>query len=102
MAARTLAMEVILYASGRRQLAEALRTAGIRRGTEASAVVLLGSADVDGLIADLGWTREDRTLSPEGKSLEALGIEPHEAATLAPERQADLALERVALVDLVK
>ena len=102
MAARTVAMEALRYLSGQRQVAEAIRVAGIRRGTSAVAVVVFGDAGMTDLLALLRWSRDDSVLNPEGKSLQAIGISQAESETLPPDRRADLAIERVALLDVEK
>lgn len=102
MATRSLSMEALLYLSGRRQVADAIETAGLRAGTQAAAVLVFGVAPVEDLVAHLGWTRDDSVLAPEGKSLRALGLARAAEGTVPQDRVADLALERTALVDLDK
>jgi len=102
MAARTVAMEALRYLSGQRQVAEAIRVAGIRRGTSAVAVVVFGETGMTDLLALLGWSRDDSVLNSEGKSLQAIGITQVESETVPPDRRADLALEKVALLDAEK
>ncbi len=102
MATRSLSMEALLYLSGRRQVADAIRVAGLRRGAKAVAVLVFGNAPVEELIHHLGWTRDDDVLAPSGKDLSVLGIGGPERATLPSARIVDLALERTALVDLTK
>ncbi len=102
MATRSLSMEALLYLAGKRQVADAIGAAGLRTGTKAAAVLVFGDAPPDDLIAHLGWTRDDEVLSASGKDLRALGIRPSERATVPREQAADLALERTALVDVLK
>ncbi len=102
MVTRSVSMEALLYLSGCRQVADAIEAAGLREGTSAAAVVVFGDAPVDDLVAHLGWTRDDSVLGSEGKPLRALGITKEAEGTMPPERAADLALERTALVDLEK
>lgn len=102
MATRSLSMEALLYLSGRRQVADAIRAAGLRSGTRAAAVLVFGDAPVEDLVAHMGWSRDDSILAPEGKSLAALGLDAPAQATVPQDRIADLALERTALVDLEK
>jgi len=102
MATRSLSMEILLYLSGKRQVSEALSTAGVREDTTSIAVVLLGNDSLEDLLGTLGWARDDAVLDPRGKSLRALGIRQREERTVPPPVRTDLALERVALVDLLK
>lgn len=102
MTSRSLAMETLLYLSGRRQVADAIRGAGLRPGTTTLAVALLGTGDIDDLLRTMGWTRDDDVLRAEGKSLRLLGVDRAEQSTVSPESAQELALERTALVDIWK
>lgn len=102
MTARSLAMEALLYLSAKRQVTDAIRVAGIRQGTQAVALAILGEALPDGLLRELGWSRDDAVLEPEGKDPGALGISEAEKGTVPRDRWADLVLERVALLDVFK
>ncbi len=102
MATRSLSMEALLYLAGKRQVADAIEASGLRTATKAAAVLVFGDAPADDLIAHLGWTRDDGVLSAAGKDLRAMGIRPSEQATVPRERATDLALERTALVDVMK
>ncbi|HEY7587795.1 MAG TPA: KEOPS complex subunit Cgi121 [Thermoplasmata archaeon] len=101
MTSRTLPNEVLRYLAAQRQVANALRVGGLRKGTEAVAVAILGPGSVDELIAHLGWERDDAVLAPEGKSLRVLGISRTEERTVTGSRKVDLALEKVALLDVL-
>jgi KEOPS complex subunit Cgi121 len=102
MVARSLAMESLLYLSGQRQVADAIRLAGIRPDSRDVAIVLFGSADIDGLVGTMGWVRDDGVLDAEGKSVGVLGISSTEEATVPPGRRRDLALERTAILDVLR
>ena len=102
MATRSVSMEALLYLAAQRQVADAIRIAGIKDGTEAVALILFGAASVDDLVAMLGWARDDAVLEPDKKSLRILGLSRTAERTVAPERATELALEKPALVDLDK
>jgi len=102
MAARSVSMEALRYLSGQRQVADAIRTAGIGSGTKGVAIAVFGDSRLDDLIALIGWSRDDAVLEPKGKSLRAIGISEAESATLPSSARPDLALEKVALLDLEK
>ncbi len=102
MATRSVSMEALLYLTGERQVADAIRVAGIRNGTTTIAVGLFGAAPVEELIARLGWSRDDAVLDAMGKDLSSLGIRDVERGTVPQDRVLDLALERTALLDVVK
>jgi KEOPS complex subunit Cgi121 len=103
--AKTLATELILYASGDRQISVAIEKMGIKDGSKRVAIAILDEiedARMSELLEKLGLKRDDDVLLPEGKSLEAFGISENELAAVPEERRRDLVLEKVALVDLIK
>jgi len=102
MAARSVSMEALRYLSGQRQVADAIRTAGIRPGASGVAIAVFGNQRLDDIVALVGWSRDDAVLDPKGKSLMTLGISEAESRTLPPSQRPDLALEKVALLDLEK
>lgn len=102
MTTRSVSMEALLYLAAQRQVADAIRIAGIKEGTEAEALIVFGEASVDDLITMLAWARDDAVLEAEKKSLRILGVTRAAERTVPPERVADLALEKTALVDLDK
>ena len=102
MSSRSLAMETLLYASSQRQVQDAIRAVGLRRDTTTVGIVLFGYANVDEFLRDMGWSRDDDVLNAAGKDLEAFGISRREAETVATTHRADLALEKVALLDVQK
>lgn len=102
MTLRSVSMEALLYLSGQRQVADAIRIAGLKDGTDTIAVLVFGEAMPDELLSSLGWSRDDTVLNPGGKDLRALGVGIAELGTIPEDRIADLALERTALVDVAK
>ena len=101
-ASRSLAMEVLLYMSGERQISTAIEKMGIKDGTREFCIVLLGEADIEGLIQHLGVKKDDSVLEGDISKLRAFGISQREMDTLPEENVFDLVLERVAMVDLMK
>lgn len=99
---RTLATEVLLYASGERQISESIEKMGIKDGTTEYCIVLMGEADIEGLIQHLGLKEDDSVLEGDISKLRAFGISQKEMDTLPEENVFDLVLERVAMVDLLK
>lgn len=102
MSARGLAMETLLYLSGRRQVSDALEVAGIRAGTRAVAVVTFGDTLAPDLVEAMGWTSDPRVLEATGKDPALLRLGSAELGTIEKERWMELALERVALLDVEK
>ncbi len=102
MTMRSLSMEALLYLAGQRQVADAIRVAGLKDGTQAVAVLIFGPASPEELLSRLGWSRDDAVLDAHGKDLRRLGIAAAERKTVPEDRATDLALERTALVDVAK
>ena len=102
MATRSVSMESLLYLAAQRQVADAIKLAGIKESTTTIALVVFGSAAVDDLILRLHWSRDDSVLSEQGKDLRVLGVRNAERGTVPEERITDLALERTALLDVQK
>lgn len=102
MSSRSVSMESLRYLAGQRQIADAIRTAGIRAGVSEIAIVLFGELRLDDLVSMLGWKRDDRILGPGRKPLETFGISKVESETLPAPQRLDLVLEKVALLDIDK
>jgi len=103
-ASNTLAMEVILYASGERQISKAKRKMGLHQGTEKVAVVILGpeEADAETVLEALGLRRDDSLLDCSTAKGLAFGLDPVEISTVGEEMLPDLVLEKVAFVEILK
>ena len=96
----SIAMETLLYASGERQLGSAIKKMAAG-GSDQELVVakLTGS----GFGPEPGWTElqaVDEDVSVE--RLTRFGLSPEELGTVRKGRPADLVLERVAAVDILK
>ncbi len=102
MTTKSLAMETLVYLTGQRQVADAIRAAGLRKGTTGVAIVVFGFESPENFIREHGWTRADDILSAEGKPLPEIGVTAAEEKTVPNERRHDLALEKTALVDVMK
>ena len=100
--ARSLAVEFVVYASGERQIADALAKMGVRDDTTQFAVVVFGGEDPADVLRSLSLTRDHAVLESSPAKLRAFGLTDAELTSVPPERAADLVLERVALVDLLK
>jgi KEOPS complex subunit Cgi121 len=102
---KTLAVEVLLYASGKRQISQAIKFMGLKDGIkEIGAIVITGHgkkipADLPGL---LELEHDDKVLEGTDDVLEAFGIGPQARKGIPKDRWGDLVLEKVALLDLEK
>jgi KEOPS complex subunit Cgi121 len=106
--ARTLWVEWVLCAAGVRQVDVAFKRVGIRPGTRVFAILLLSDEEEEAVteevsqafLGSLDLERDDRVLDCSEDALGRLGIGDAELAAVPRESWADLALERVALLDL--
>lgn len=102
MTTRSVSMEALLYLAGRRQIADAIGVAGIRTGTRGIAVAVFGDTLAADFIEAMRWTTDPQVLEAAGKDITILGVSDQEARTVDTARRTELALERVALVDVEK
>ncbi len=103
MRSGSLPVEMLLYASGRRQIKEAMAVMGLTPQTERVAAVLVGpgaAAAAPHLLKALGFAPlPEKEAAGGAGALDRLGVSARGAT---PGRLADLALEQVALLDIEK
>src|SRR5437867_12316622 len=97
-----MSVATLLYLSVRRQRVDSIRDSCLRNGTSTIGLAVWNAERPEDLLKALGWSRDDGVLEPAGKSLELLGITKKEEGTVVETRRADLALEKVALLDIEK
>jgi len=108
----SLVMEILLYASGERQLKLAISKMGIKAGKVNVAFVLIDDIkDTKGKISDqltdelielLSLKRDDEVLDGNEGTLRKFGISKNEIKTVTKAKYGDLILEKVAMVDIIK
>lgn len=95
----SMAMETLLYASGERQLSSAIRKMSAGDATDRLVLAVLRGAFEPGE----GWSRlPDRQTRVDRTMLLRFGVSEAEMATVDEGMLADLVLERVAAVDVIK
>jgi len=97
----SLSLETILYASGERQISRALSKMGVTEGAEGVALVIFDAAPKE-VIGSLGMRRDDELLECTVHKLLAYGISKEEMKSVPGDLRADLVLERVAFVEMLK
>ncbi|OPY32492.1 MAG: Kinase binding protein CGI-121 [Methanomassiliicoccales archaeon PtaU1.Bin124] len=97
-----LAMEIMLYASGEKQLAKARERMGPKKGTERLALVCLVKPLTDEDLGSLGLKRDDSVLEFSIGKAKAMGVSEEEIASMPEHLAPDLVLERVAFVETLK
>jgi KEOPS complex subunit Cgi121 len=99
---QSLAMEILIYASGEPQIANAIKKVGVKDGGERVVLVADNKVDVKGLIGHLKMERDDEVVKFSEEKLKIFGIEESEISAVPEEKKKDLVLERVAMVDVRK
>ncbi len=99
-ASRTL--EIMLYASGERQLASAIEKVGLKDTTERVAVVVPEERLLGEVFDGLNLARRDSVLDADIDKVRKFGVSEESIQSVSIERAVDLVLERVALVDILK
>lgn len=100
--ARDRMVEVLLYASGERQISTALEKMGLRAGSSRLVLLVTEKAGIEGLLDGLGLQRDDALVTGRVEMLPAFGIGEDEMKTVPEEKVFDLVLERVALVETLR
>ncbi|UCF12362.1 MAG: hypothetical protein JSW06_10050 [Thermoplasmatales archaeon] len=107
----SLAMEILLYASGERQIQRAIQKVGIKKGNVNIALVFVDEFQENGKVSDtivgkilenFKLTREDKVLEGDIKTLRKFGITKQELMTVPKNKHRNLILEKVAMVDVIK
>jgi KEOPS complex subunit Cgi121 len=102
----SLEMEILLYASGERQLKLAIPKMGIKKGKTNVAFVFLGKKTnkkiVDGFINTFSLLRDDKVLEGDINTLRKFGFKENEIKTVSESKYGNLILEKVAMVDIIK
>jgi len=112
---KSLAMEILLYASGERQIKNAIKKMGVKDDCTSFAFIIvdelsnikdakgkISAREIDVLLRQLGLTRDDNVLKGDKKVLERFGISRDELDTVEEKRYEKLILEKVAMVDILK
>ncbi len=109
----SLAMEILLYASGERQIQRAIQKVGIKKGKINIALVFADEVqkEENGKVSDtivgkileaLNLIRDDKVLEGDIDTLRKFGITPQELMTIPKNKHGNIILEKVAMVDVIK
>ena len=101
-ASATLSMETMLFASGERQISKAKEKMGVKNGMRHFALVLFDCDDPSEVLRRLKMIKDDLLLLPSREKAMAFGIESGELGSVPDWQAADLVLERVAFVEILK
>ncbi len=107
----SLAMEILLYASGERQLKHAIKKMGIKNNTKNFAFIMMNKINnniklsnklINELIEFLSLKRCDDVLNSDKNKLKKFGIENNLLKTITKDDYENLVIEKVALIDIIK
>ena len=107
----SLAMEILLYASGERQIQRAIQKVGIKKGNVNIALVFVDEVQENGKVSDtivgkileaLNLIRDDKVLEGDIDTLRKFGITQQELMTVPKNKHGNIILEKVAMVDVIK
>jgi KEOPS complex subunit Cgi121 len=112
-ATNSLALEIMLYASGERQITKAINKMGVRTGRQTIAFVLVDQREkkmerkayepvIQRLLSMFHMTLDESVLKGNLNTLKHFGITEKEVRTVPKEKYGDLILEKVAMVDVLK
>lgn len=105
----SLEKEILLYASGERQIKLAIQKIGVKLKNEKMVFVFVNNKkkEISNIILKdfldmLCLVRNDNVIEGDEKTLIRFGIKENEIKTVMNNKYADLILEKVALVDIIK
>jgi len=102
----SLNMEILLYASGERQLKIAIPKMGVKKGKGNIALVFtngkITKIIVNQILKKLELERDDKVLEGDINTLKKFGLSKKEIETVNPEKYGHLILEKIAMVDIIK
>ncbi|MEA2055830.1 MAG: KEOPS complex subunit Cgi121 [Candidatus Thermoplasmatota archaeon] len=105
---KSIEMELLLYASGERQLKLAIPKMGVKKGNVNIALVFIDSTDkridnkINEFVLESLLKKNDKVLEGSLNTLEKFGLDGSEIKTVAKDKYEDLILEKVAMVDIIK
>ncbi len=104
----SLEMEILLYASGERQLKLAIPKIGVKKGEANISLVFFNKIRrfsdllIEEFLDQLSLKREDKVLKGTIDTLKKFGLNDSEIKTVTKAKYKDLILEKVAMVDVIK
>ena len=110
MSTQSLQMEILLYASGERQLKHAIPKVGVKEGEGHIAILFLKESatkqslneDINLFIKTFHVKRDDSLLNISKSKIQHWGFSKKEIQTINTESYEDLILEKIAIVDIIK
>jgi len=112
-ATNSLALEILLYAAGERQIQKAIKKIGVKKGKQPIVFLMtdplntkrdqsVKRAVISRLLKTFHLTLDDTVLKGNKTTLKRFGITDEQLSTVPKEKYGELILEKVALVDVIK
>jgi KEOPS complex subunit Cgi121 len=112
-ATNSLALEILLYAAGERQIQKAIQKIGVKKGEQSIAFAITNDMTpktkghiektvIKKFLRMFHLTSDDQVLEGNKTTLKRFGITEKEITTVQESNYGDLILEKVALVDVIK
>lgn len=109
----SLALEILLYAAGERQIEKAIKKIGVKKGRQTIVFLITDALDekekktIDDaikkkLLKMFHLVSEESIVQGDRSTLKRFGITERQLSTVPKERYGDLILEKIALVDVIK
>ena len=104
----SLEMEILLYASGERQIKSSIKKMGVKCGKSNIAFAFVSDNEeisdqmIDNLLKTLDLIRDDKVLDGNINTLKKFGITCKEIKTVTKAKYGHLIMEKVAMVDIIK
>jgi KEOPS complex subunit Cgi121 len=109
----SFAMEILLYASGDRQIQKAIKKIGVKKGSVRVAFIFtnkekyeieqkISEEVIEKVLTIFDLERDDKVLEGDSNTLKKFGITKKELNTLPESKYGDIILEKVAMVDVIK
>ena len=105
----SLSLEILLYASGERQIQKAIKKIGVKEENQNVAVIFvdekkkkISDENIEDILSSLNLKRDDKVLEGDINTLKRFGITENELSTIPKNKYGDILLEKVALVDIIK
>ena len=108
----SLAMEILLYASGEKQIQKAIKKMGVKEGSGNIAFIFdetqgekngkISDKIIDEILDTLDLIKDNKVLEGDRDTLRKFGITQKELKTVPENKYGDIILEKVAMVDIIK
>ena len=109
-ATHSIGMEVLLYASGERQIKKAIKKMGIKKDRYSFVAIFLHSSEfideidtfINEFLTHFHLEKNDSVISPDINMLPEYGIGKQAISSVSKDQVFQLVLEKIALVDVIK